>query len=520
MENKMRILGIAPYEGMRGLMDSLAKEFPQIDLTIFVGDLEQGVEIAKSNFYFNFDVVISRGGTARMLRNYLKIPVIEIATSMYDVLCALKLANGMSGKIAMVSYSNIAAETRLLCSLMNYDIDIHTIESPDEAVSVLREIQKKDYQAILCDVIADATAKRLGLNSFLITSGADSIRQAYRQALLLWECNAGLRDKNLFYRALLAGQIEHMVVLQESGEVYFSTLETPAPDVLTLLRQELPDALKETERRITRYMRGMLYTIHTRQILSGETACVAFYIVSSKSPISLSRAGIYYYTHKEVEDHLCMDVSGFAGRFAGMHEELDRLCQSGAPVLVAGEPGTEKGLAIGTLYARGPLRHNSFVRINCGMLNDKSWDFLLEHYKSPLAGEKSTIYFGDVDALPEERLQKLLTILLEMDVCQRNQVLFSCVCPMGNTLSDSGALVLNRLRCRLLCLEPLRNLSEQIPTLINLSLSRLNIDRALPLMGAEPSAITLLQTYRWPHNYVQFGRVMENLSAVSEGPLI
>ena len=46
MERKIRVLGIAPYEGMKVLMSELAEEYPQIDLTLFVGDMEQGVEMS------------------------------------------------------------------------------------------------------------------------------------------------------------------------------------------------------------------------------------------------------------------------------------------------------------------------------------------------------------------------------------------------------------------------------------------------------------------------------------------
>lgn len=59
MEHSYRVLGIAPYEGMKTLMADLAEEYPQMDLTLFVGDLEQGLEIAHSNFHGNYDVVIS-----------------------------------------------------------------------------------------------------------------------------------------------------------------------------------------------------------------------------------------------------------------------------------------------------------------------------------------------------------------------------------------------------------------------------------------------------------------------------
>ena len=45
MTSKIRLLGIAPYENMKFLMQEQAKEYPDIELTVFVGDLQQGVEL-------------------------------------------------------------------------------------------------------------------------------------------------------------------------------------------------------------------------------------------------------------------------------------------------------------------------------------------------------------------------------------------------------------------------------------------------------------------------------------------
>ena len=124
MNPHIRVLCIAPYDGMKSLMAGLAEEYPQFDLSLFVGDREHGLEIAKSNFHGNYDVVISCGGTADMLRQNLSIPVVEIETSMYDILYALKLTDGLTGKAAMVSTGSIAKNARRLCDLMGYDLDI------------------------------------------------------------------------------------------------------------------------------------------------------------------------------------------------------------------------------------------------------------------------------------------------------------------------------------------------------------------------------------------------------------
>ena len=67
---KIRILGIAPYEGMKSIMLKLAKDRDDIDLSVFVGDLHKGAEIARKNFHEDFDIIISRGGTAGINRSH------------------------------------------------------------------------------------------------------------------------------------------------------------------------------------------------------------------------------------------------------------------------------------------------------------------------------------------------------------------------------------------------------------------------------------------------------------------
>ena len=164
MEHSYRVLGIAPYEGMKTLVADLAEEYPQMDLTLFVGDLEQGLEIAHSNFHGNYDVVISRGGTAKMLKKNLPLPVVEIPVSMYDLLCTLKLA-GVSkgtGTVSMVSFGNITANARLLCDLMDYDLDIHTVDDGADVDAILMGLKNDHCDAILCDAVSNAAAKRLG----------------------------------------------------------------------------------------------------------------------------------------------------------------------------------------------------------------------------------------------------------------------------------------------------------------------------------------------------------------------
>ena len=520
MNHRIRVLGIAPYEGMKTLMSSVVADYPQIDLTLFVGDMEQGLEIARSNFHGDYDVVISRGGTAKMLQKNLALPVIEIDISMYDILCALKLADGLTGKTAMVSFANITSSAHLLCDLMKYNMDIYTIDSAEAVEPTLRQLQKNDYQSILCDMISNTTATRLGLNAFLITSGVDSIRKAFDQALLLCRSQQRLRDENQFFRQLIQGQIGQTMVFDQDGNLFLSTLDDPKPELLELLRRDLPESQLGAERRITRNLGRMLYAIRARRISTGSLTYTAFFFDARKTPLSPNQVGIRFSTRPEAENAFYSSIFSFAGSISDYQQDIEHISQSTAPVMVTGEDGTGKESIVSVLYMRSPLRNAPLVSINCSLLNDKSWAFLLEHHNSPLADQGNTLYFASIDALSEERRQQLLAVLSEMDVCRRNRVIFYCVCQPGEYTSAVGSLFMDKLCCLSLYLPPLRQMAERIPALVNLSLSHLNVDLPRQIVGADPEAITLLQNFQWPHNYTQFRRVIGELAVTATGSLI
>ena len=520
MDTPIRVLGIAPYEGMKTLMANLAMEYPQMDLTLFVGDRELGLEIARANFHGNYDVVISRGDTAAMLRRDLSLPVVEIEVTMYDLLRVLKLAGNLQEPTAFIAAPNIAESARRLCEVMGDNMEIHTYASHDQVEPILLELQRNRCQTVLCDTLANTTAKRLGMNAFLITSSVESIRRAFDQAMLICGSQQRLREENLFLRELIQGQISQTVVLDQAGGLFLSTLSDPVPELLSLLRKELPESQKDQERRILRNLEGMLYSIRVRQISSGGQPYTAFFLDARKTPLSPNQVGIRFATRPEAESAFYDSIFSFAGTIGDFQEEIARINQSSAPVMVTGEDGTGKESMVGALYMRSVLRNHPLVSVNCSLLNDRSWTFLLEHHNSPLADEGNTLYFASIDVLSPERRQQLLAALSEMDVCRRNRVIFSCVCQPGEYISPVGSLFIDKLCCLSLYLPPLRQMTERIPTLVNLSLSYLNADLPRPILSVEPEAMDLLQSFPWPHNYTQFRRVLGELAVTAPGQTV
>ena len=514
MGDQVRLLGIVPYEGMKSLLLRLAAEYPQIDLDVFVGNMEEGVEIARNNFRNHYDAVISRGGTAQVLRR-LPLPVVEIEISLYDILYALKLSGGLHSKFAMVAYANIAVSAQALCDLLQYQVDIFTVNSIGELEPTLRRLKEDRYDTVLCDMTADIIARSIGLNTIFITSGMESIRQALDRALALCRSRKHLQDENALFRALLSGQGTQVAVFDQQRELVFFQGEDSSPELLELLRQELNELPAGKERRITRSTGKARYAIRIRPISAGQ-AYTAVYFSARKAVSGKNQAGIRFFSRQEAERKAYSSEFSFQELDARSAEDMAQLVGSTAPVIITGEEGTRMSHVAAHLYIQGPLRDAPLVSINCCLLNDRTWEFLLENHNSPLSESGSTLYFSRVQALPRGRRTQLMDTLAEGGVCRRNRVLFSCTCRPGEQMSPEGAEFLNWLHCRVLYLQPLRNLKEQIPTQITSFLSFLNASRPYPVLGAEPEAVRLLQSFPWPHNYVQFQRVMEELAAGAE----
>ena len=66
VETHTRILGIAPYDGMRTAMEQAAQAYPNVELEVYTGDLEEGQAIVQSMTPNSYDCIISDRKSTRL----------------------------------------------------------------------------------------------------------------------------------------------------------------------------------------------------------------------------------------------------------------------------------------------------------------------------------------------------------------------------------------------------------------------------------------------------------------------
>lgn len=519
--SRIKVLGIAPYEGMKTIMQKLAKERDDLELDVYVGDLNKGVEIARRNFHSNYDVIISRGGTAELIGRSTHIPVIEVSLSVYDILRAIKLAENYADRYAIVGFPGITGSAHLLCDLLQYRIDIFPIHSADEVQDTLKDLKRKGYRMVLCDMIANTTAKRLGLNAILITSGSESIATAFDQAVKLSSSYATIKAENQFLGDIIRGESNQTIVLDPAGKVFFTTLDSdqPAP-ILDILRKELPAVLDNETHKFFKNIDGTLYSFISKRIRFQNQDFAVYYFASNFVPFATSKYGIQYSNQQDAEDRFFNSFYSITSSASNIQATIENLNQSTFPVMLSGEAGSGKEQVARVIYSQSPLKENPLITINCSLINDKSWNFITNHYNSPFNDNNNTIYLKDITSLPENRRKQLLSIIVDMNLCKRNRIIFSCICRPGEAVPEMAMEFVNLLSCVTIHLSPLRERTKEIPTLSSLYLNTLNVSMANQIIGFEPEAMELLQRYDWPYNYTQFKRILHELAMATTTPYI
>lgn len=520
MSSKARILAIAPYPSMKSLLVKLAEEYPNIDLTITVGDLKKGVEIAQSNFHSNYDVIISRGGTAKLVQQSVSLPVIEISTSAYDILRTLKLSDAGTRKVAVVGFSNITEELLSLKEVLPYKIDVFTISSTEQAMLILQQLKNDGYHAILCDMITYTIARESSMNAFLITSGMESIRAAFDTAVLYCSSYSHIRNENHFLRQLIQGRDARTVVFTGDGKLFYSTLSEEDTAILEMLHEIIDEVPTSGKRRFLHRQNNLLYSIQTQRIISDELEYVAFYFTVSKPPLAGNKCGINYSNRREVEKDYFNSLYIIMDSITELDSTIENINQNFYPVIILGEEGTGKEQIAKAIYLHSSMKDQPFVKIDCTLLSDKMWDYLLNHHNSPLCDAGNTVFIKNINALNEQQQKQLLIAMTDMEICKRNRVIFSCISDFEGTLDQNTMAFVNRLHCFIITLPSLRNDLSRIDSVVKLYLNRLNMDMAKQILGVSPDAMDMLRNFSWPYNYIQFSRVMSNLVIMSNGSYI
>jgi len=224
---KLHVHIIAPYEAMLPIIKECTPLFPEMKICVSVGELQAGVDIALSN-EFETDIFISRGTTAKLIKEAVKTPVIDMNITGYDMMRSLSSAANLSNKSALISFPDITTFAVSTIDLMELPISVFTIEHSDEIAPLIVDLKNKGYKQIIGDTITVKISEDYGLKGFLIHASKVTIIKVLEQARELYQYINRINIPSKIFEILAQRNYKNMVLLDNQNNIvyeHFSTLQ-------------------------------------------------------------------------------------------------------------------------------------------------------------------------------------------------------------------------------------------------------------------------------------------------------
>ncbi len=512
-----KILGIVPYPEMKDLMLTIASGRSDVELEVYVGDYRDCIKILEENLNKNYEVILSRGGTAEELsRRIHYIPVVDISVSVYDLLAAVRLARGSGTKFAAVGFASLAQEFQKLKEYTGEDFPVYAVSSEEETIRVLEKLKSDGFGMTLCSVVAHQHSLLLGMPSILITSGRDCVDQAFNEAVRLSFYYRKMHEELYFYKNILRSHERQTVILQDDDHILFTTEAYPLSEELCEnSRKEISLTRKYGKCSFFKTIGNTQYSVHSEKAEYDGRQCCALKFTRTRIPVKIDRHGISYTDITAVRTELA--VSSLPVLFCG--EDLDRLKElnrSRYPVLITGEACSYKSMAAKYLYALGDRKSDPLITINCASLGIAGWQFLLENEDSPLNGSDCTVLVSHLSSLDETKRMAFLSYIETNLFCSRNRVFFLHTKTCAPDTAEFISQLVHKTHCLIYEVPPLRERLANLDAYISIFLNRKNQEGNDHVIDMDPAARQTLHTYSWPFSYRQLDRVLERLYCSSE----
>ena len=520
LQRKIKLLGIAPYEGMRISMTKLAQQREDLELDVFLGDMELGVSIVNSMNLSEYDAIISRGGTAEAIQKATSLPVIEVPISIYDILRAIKQAKDATQKYAMVGFPSITEIARILYDLLDFSIDIYTIHEMDELHSVLKKLKADGCYLIICDMISSTIANREGISSILVSSGDESIQSSFDEAVKLSKNSISAKSDTSYCYQLLQAQTQKIIDYSPNGQIYLSTISHELQPLL----YPVTDAIRKgcSSPCLTKYKKigSRQYRILRRPMeKAGEVHDVFF--IDAQDPLPAENAWLQYKNDEDFTSRTCISSLGSSSAAAFQKKQLESYNSFAHPVLITGEPGVRKSEAAGYLYTSSSFSRWPYIIVDCQFMNEANFNLLTQKDSSPLLEPNCTFFFRGIQKLSFSHHIKLLEMLKHLSHTQTHRFIFSYALKAGETpAGDLYNYLIHDMMCLQLDLAPLRSRKEDIAYFSNLYINQISLEISNQIIGFEPEALQLLTDFPWKENINQLHRVLRTLISISASPYI
>lgn len=508
------------------------------------------------------DVIIARGFTAHTLKRR-KIPCVELKTTGYDVLAAVKtcLNQWDVKRIAVVGAFNMVYGAEQVNQVYP-GLRVSCYAEDDEIMLKTAVLRAKEdgNQVIVGGYSTVELAKQCDVPAVMIRSGREAVNQAITEALALAAVTVYEREKrdeiasimNYSFQGIISVNRKGMITLANSC-CYSYMKERKEPLTGADIREVFPGIRIEE-------------VIHQKKkILSEVCDCSGRPVMVNCVPVSgesqdfgavITFQGTEQIQAEEGKLRKRIYSTGFTAKYDFTHilyksSVMEKLIQTAekysyadSNILIHGETGTGKELFAQNIHNSSPRRKYPFVAINCAalpenLLESELFGYVEGAFTGAARGGKmgffeiahrGTIFLDEIGDISPKLQSRLLRVLQEREIvrlgndtvipidvrviCATNRNLRQEV-EQGNFRRD----LLYRLDVLELHIPPLRERRQDIPYLVRKMTGFEHERTGCVLEKISEEGMELLKRHDWPGNVREIRNFCERICILCERPV-
>jgi len=488
----IKALFIAPYKGMA---ETLKKLLPieNFDFDIIVANLEE-VKDLSINFENNYDLIITRGGTATLVKEVVEIPVIETDINSYDIARVLSLTKNIDDNIALIGYENFTKGAKMVSEILNYNVEIFQIQKTDDLKDIFDKLKKRNITTVIGDVITVTRAQDHDIRGVLLTSGEEAILKSIKEGERFHSLYSKLVNVNNLYNEVFKSfGTKYIILNSETHELINTNLLN---EQLILQLQNNVSISNQNKNDVVRLnICDKIYELKQKTILNSKYLIFELQKVASIDELTkISNLN---------EAYRFVGNSEWANKIVKNNKEYAQFHQ----LLIYGEKYTSKRNLAVYLFNK-KINSNELYELDFSMINYENLELLKWKISSI---NNTTILFNNLEQNKHLKLLKELSILINNN----------CDYIVNVHLSDELSIKkIESLDYPKLFVPKLSDRIQDLKPNIDMILTNLHIDYGSQIIGVSGNALEVLKTLPWENNFKELENKIYQLTQISSSNYI
>ena len=437
---------LMPYPELKDIAEALISQYPRITpLTVEYVQTSGISARAKTLEEKGCEIIIARGLQARLARAAVLIPVIEMRASTQELAAlVLELKQKLKAEkndvpmLGIIGFFNMFHSTEKFGELLGVELKVYTVTNIDQYPELVNRAHQDGCLGVIGGEVVGRCAEELGMAFCFLKMGEESMREALEAASLAGYSIDLMKMSNAETSAMLDNtfsaimQVDAGGVVRRANRAFYHLLDKEPDAVIGRKAEEVIEDFPVNEL-IAALQNGQesdasLVSMGRRNALMSVTpVCVeeriegailtfqeSKHITEMDSRLRQERAKRGF-----VAKYTFDQIFAENKEFQSVLSQLKRLSRYPSAVLLAGEPGTGKGILAQCIHNESLQRGGLFVTVDCSIwhpddLDEKLFGRFSAHKDTDRSvvelARGGTLYLRQVELLSIETQYKLLQL--------------------------------------------------------------------------------------------------------------